>query len=204
VSYSPDGSQLALVTETDSGINIKVLSRAGASIQSFDMPSLGLGLPTWTPDGKSLLIFDRRDARTWSIEVSNPSHRKPVAPPHWVGISIRQEAMVAMRVDKPGIWRIDGPVRQIDGTYPAFDNSTLAFRGGDVLVPQYALGVTPRVLAQPLAGGASALLGYAPDAINQPDFQSSFAVDPRNGQVIYSAMVERDTNVDLLTLVQRQ
>ena len=204
VSYSPDGSQLALVTDTSNGVNIKLLSLAGASSRSFDMPSLGLGLPTWSPDGKALLIFDSRDKRTWRIDISNPSHRQPIAPPHWVGVAIRPEGTIATRVDKPGIWRIDGAVRQIDETYPAFYNSTLSFQGSDVLVPQYVVDGTPRLLAKPLAGGAGSLVGYAPGAINQSDFQSSFAVDPRSGQIIYSAMIGRDTNIDLLTLAKRQ
>ena len=48
-------------------------------------------------------------------------------------------------------------------------------------------------------------VGYAPGAINQSDFQSRFAVDPRSGQIIYSAMIGTlDTNIDLLTLAKRQ
>jgi len=41
---------------------------------------------------------------------------------------------------------------------------------------------------------------YAPGAGG--DFQAAFAVNPTNGEVIYTASIARDTNIDLLTLVK--
>jgi hypothetical protein len=48
------------------------------------------------------------------------------------------------------------------------------------------------------------VLAYAPGAENQPDLQSSFAVNPTTGEIIYSAAVGHDTNIDLLTLTGHQ
>lgn len=199
VQFSPDGSRLAVATETADMVEIKIMTLDGASLASFTMPSLGLGLPSWTPDGKALLVFDRRDKRVWRIAADNPGKRTPFAPPHWVGIAVRPEGTFATRTDKPGIWRIDGAPHQLTDKYPAYYDPPLAFRGADVLVPEYP-GTTPRLLAHPLSGGADKLVGYMPGAGND---RGSVAVNPRTGEIIYTATVGRDSNIDLLTLVER-
>jgi hypothetical protein len=159
------------------------------------MPSLGLGLPSWTLDGKAVLVFDRHSLRTMRIPLDNIAQHNPFAPPHWVGIAVRNDGTFATRADRPGIWRIDGGIKQINSTYRS--SSPLAFRGDDVLVPEYNPGSTPRILAQPVAGGPSRLVAYAPGA------QTEFAVNPTTGEIVYTAQVSRDTNIDLLTLAKR-
>ena len=180
------------------------MTRAGASLSSFEMPSLGLGLPSWTLDGKAVLIFDRHYLRTMLIPVDNTARRTPFAPPHWVGIAVRKDGIFATRADRPGIWRIDGEIKQINSVYPAFYQPPLAFRGNDVLVPEYAAGSEPRILAQPVSGSPSRVVAYAPGAVNRSgDLQSDFAVNPVTGEIVYIAQVSRDTNIDLLTLAKR-
>jgi hypothetical protein len=198
--FSPDGTKLAVVSETPQTVAVKIMTRTGATVSTFDMPSVGLGLPSWTPDSKSVLVFDRHSLRTIAISVDNPAQRRPFAPPHWVGIAVRQDGTFATRADKPGIWRIDGAIKLINGTYPAFHGSPLAFRGNDALVPDYEPGGTPRILAQPLSGGASRAAAYAPGAGAQG---SDLAVNPLTGEIIYAAQVSHDTNIDLLTLAKR-
>ncbi len=202
VQFSPDGSRLAVVIESLVKADIKIMSLDGASLQSYAMPSRGLGLPSWTPDGKALLLFDRRDKRTWRIAADDPGKRNPFAAPHWVGIAIRPEGTFATRADKPGIWRIDGAPRLVTDKYPAYYDPPMAFHDAEVLVPEYP-GTTPRLLAQPLAGGPDRLVGYMPGAVYERDFQSGVAVNPRTGDIVYTAMVGRDTNIDLLTLAKR-
>jgi len=202
VRFSPDGTRLAVVTGFRNSVEIKIMTPGGASLKSFTMPSLGLGLPSWTQDGKAVLVFDSRDKRSWRIDVDDPSKRKPFAPPHWVGIAVRPEGIFATRVDKPGIWRIDGTPQLVTEKYPAYYGQPLAFRAAEVLVPDYG-GGTPRLLAQPLSGGADHLLGYMPGAADDRALESSMAVDPKSGDVIYTALVGHDTNIDLLTLVNR-
>ena len=152
VRFSPDGAKLAVAVETAQGITIRIMTQAGANLSSFEMPSLGLGLPSWTPDSNAVLVFDRRSRRTVAVPIDDTARRIPFAPPHWVGIAVRKDGTFATRADKPGIWRIDGRITQINDAYPAFYLPPLAFRGGDVLVPQYDPGGTPRILAQPLSG----------------------------------------------------
>jgi hypothetical protein len=171
------------------------MTRAGAGLSSFDMPSRGYGLPTWTPDGKAVLVFDRFSLRTLLIPIDNTAQRRPFAAPHWVGIAVRKDGIFAFRADKPGIWRIDGGIKQINSTYRS--GSPLAFRGNDVLVPDVSPGSTPRLLAQPLTGGPSRPIAYA------PGIQGDLAVNPLTGEIVYTAQVSRDTNIDLLTLTKR-
>ena len=55
-------------------------------------------------------------------------------------------------------------------------------------------------MLQPESGGPMRPFAYAPGA---GGMQATFAVNPTNGEVIYTASVARDTNIDLLTLVNR-
>jgi len=204
VRFSPDGTRLAVASETTQSVTVRIMTRAGASLSSFDMPSLGLGLPSWTPDGKAVLLFDRRPLRTMLIPIDNAAQRRPFAAPHWVGIAIRQDGTFATRADKPGIWRIDGGIKQINNAYPAFYEPPLAFRGNDALVPEYNRGGTARILAQPVSGGPSRAIAYAPGAVNRNGFQSDFAVNPMTSEIVYTAQVSHDTNIDLLALAKRR
>jgi Tol biopolymer transport system component/DNA-binding winged helix-turn-helix (wHTH) protein len=201
VQFSPDGSRLAVVTESIDTTDIKIMTPDGASLKSFTTPSLGLGLPTWTPDGKAILVFDRRDKRTWRIDVNDLDKRNPFTPPHWVGIAVRPEGIFATRADKPGIWRIDAVPHLVTGKYPAFYYPPLAFIGGEVLVPDYT-GLTPRLLAQNLSGGADRVLGYMPGALSNRFRQTALAVNPKTGDILYTATVGSDSNIDLLTLAK--
>lgn len=203
VQFSPDGTRLAVVNESTQSVTVKIITRAGANLSSFDMPSLGLGLPTWTPDGKAVLVFDRFTLRTILIPVDNPAKRRPFGPPHWVGVSIRNDGTFATRADKPGIWRIDGKIKSINNAYPAYFESPLAFRESDVLVPDFSLEKTPRIFAQPLSGGPSREIAFAPGAISTGRLQSDFAVNPLTGEIVYTALISRDTNIDLLKMEKR-
>jgi Tol biopolymer transport system component len=202
IRFSPDGTKLVAAIETPKSVTIKIMSRAGASLSSFEMPSLGLGLPSWTPDGKAVLVFDRRSLRTMLIPIGNPAQRKPFAPPHWVGIAVRKDGTFAIRADRPGIWRIDGGIKQINSDYPGGYGAPLEFRGGDVLVPDYGAGAVPSILAQPVSGGPSRAIAYAP-GMNGNSFNSDFTVNPVTNEIVYIARVLHDTNIDLLTLTKR-
>jgi hypothetical protein len=142
------------------------MTRAGATVSQFAPASVGLGLPNWTADGKALLIFDRRTLRTMQVSIENPGKQTPFAPPHFVGVTIRNDGTFATRADRPGIWRIDGAVKQISDDYPSCYDPPLAFRGEDVLIPQFNAGATPRIWAQPVTGGPSRPIAFAPGAAN--------------------------------------
>lgn len=204
VGFSPDGTRLAaMITPINklSGVTIKVLTADGASVASFDMPVGGLGWPTWTPDGKGLIVWDSRIRRAIRVDVANPARRAPVAPPNWQAVTIRSNGTFATHADKPGIWRIDNGITLLNGKYPALWSSPMVFLGDDVLIPDFRAPGGPRILAQPLAGGPDRVIAYAPGALTM-DYQSRMAVNPKTGEIIYVANVQSDTNIDLLTLAK--
>ncbi|HET7085888.1 MAG TPA: TIR domain-containing protein [Rhizomicrobium sp.] len=200
--FSPDGSKMAVIYRASTTSAIKIMTRAGATTASFDVPSEGLGMPSWTRDGKAVITFDRRCLCAWRVEAADVTKRKVFAPPHWVGIADRESGTFSTRADKPGIWRIDQEIRQINDSYPRYYDPPMAFRGTDILVPEFDAGDIPRIMAQPESGGPMHLLAYAPGAQSRTG-QAAFAVNPLNGEIIYTASVARDTNIDLLTLAKR-
>jgi Tol biopolymer transport system component len=201
--FSPDGSRLAAVMSSATGLTIKILTRNGASTASFAAKALGIGTPTWTPDGKAVILMDLQIFRSVRIEIDDPARRTPVAPPYWAAVAMRDNGTFSARFEKPGVWQIDKGIRLISGKYPAAFMPQLAFRGDDVLIPDFNAAGGPRILAQPVAGGPDRVLGYAPGAQNQEGtFMSKIAVNPRTGEIIYVASVLHDTNIDLLTLAR--
>jgi hypothetical protein len=203
-SFSPDGTRLAVmimpVTKLD-GVKVKVLTADGASVASFDMPWPDIGALTWTPNGNELVMWDSRMHRAIRIDVADPTHRAPAAPPDWQAVNIRSNGTFAIRADKPGLWRIDNGIRLLNGKYPAGWPPPMVFRGDDVLIPDFTAAGGPRILAQPVEGGPDRVLAYAPGAESQ-GYQSRMAVNPKTGEIIYVAKVQSDTNIDLLTLAR--
>ncbi len=199
--FSPDGTRLAVTITQPHGVTIKVLTAAGANVASFDMPNLGYGLPTWTPDGMALIVWDSRLHRAVRVDIADPSRRTPAAPPDWQGVTMHGNATVAIRVDKPGIWRIDDGIKLLSAKYPIIWAPQIAFLGEDVLIPDFTAADGPRILAQPLAGGPDRVIAYAPGA-EAVRYVSKMVVNPRTGEIIYVASVQNDTNIDLLQLAR--
>ncbi|MBV9550570.1 MAG: TIR domain-containing protein [Alphaproteobacteria bacterium] len=199
--FSPDGSLLAVAISKPDSTTIKILTPAGASVASFDVSNLGYGLPTWTPDSKALIVWDGGTHRAVRVEIANPAHRTPAAPPDWQGVSMYRDATYAVRLDKPGIWRIDHGIRLLSAKYPVHWAPTVTFRNDEVLIPDFMAADGPRILAQPLAGGPDRVIAYAPGAEGL-HYTSRIAVNLKTGEIIYVASVQSDTNIDLLTLAQ--
>jgi hypothetical protein len=136
--------------------------------------------------------------RAFRIAVDNPAQRRPAAASPWFAVAIRANGTFAVRVDKPGLWRIDNTERLLNAKYPNYWPAPIAFRGDDVLIPDFAAVGGPRILAQPVGGGRDRVIAYAPGA----QVGTTIAVNPKNGELVYAAAVLRDTNIDLLTLVR--
>ena len=203
VTFSPDGTRLAVIITPITklnGVTIKILTSNGASVASFDMPSPGSGLPSWTPDGKGLIVWDSHIRRAVRVEVADPARRTSVAPPDWQGVTIRDNGIFATRDDKPGIWRIDNGIKLLNSKYPAGWPPQMAFLGDDVLIPDF-IAAGPQILAQPVGGGPDRVLAYAPGA-EALGYQSRMTVNPKTSEIIYVATVQSDTNIDLLTLAK--
>jgi DNA-binding winged helix-turn-helix (wHTH) protein len=201
-AIAPDGRHIAVVNYVLNHENlVRILTADGASSGYFNASVMPIGFPTWTPDSKALVIFDEKSERAVRVDIDNPAHRTPVAPPPWMGVTIRDSGTYAILVSKPGVWRIDGGEKLISAKYPRFFGPPLAFRGSDILIPDFYAEGGARFLAQPLSGSADRVIGYAPGTEDRR-YQSSFAVDPTNGDIIYVASIVNDTNIDLLTLVR--
>ena len=201
LEYSPDGTRLAAAIAKKNGITIKILTADGGTVASFDSPTLGGGAPTWTPDGKAVILLDRTVQRYVRVDVADPTQRKPAAGINWGDIAIRSNGTFATRFEKPGLWQIDKGPRLISSKYPLRFDPPITFLGKDVLVPDFDAAGGARILAQPVAGGPDRVLAYTPGAEAQDGaLISKMAVNPRNGEIIYVASVQGDTNIDMLTL----
>ena len=132
------------------GITIKILTADGGTVASFHSPTLGGGAPTWTPDGKAVILLDRTVRRYVRVDIANPAQRSPAAGLTW-GALLRSATMALSQPGSksPGIWQIDKEPRLISSKYPIRFDPPITFRGDDVLVPDFDAPDGPRILAQP-------------------------------------------------------
>ncbi len=203
LQFSPDGTRLAVVT-AGVKMNIKILTADGGTVASFDRPSLGFGNPTWTPDGKAVLLLDIPTRKVVRIAIDDPAKAIPFAQaPAWVTFGFHGNRIFAPSPDIGGIWEFGKVPRLISSKYPRQFAPPVTFRGDDVLIPDFDAADGARILSQPLAGGPDRVLGYAPGAEAQDRFfESKMAVNPKTGETIYVAAVQGDTNIDLLTMAR--
>jgi len=204
LAFSPDGTRLTVTSVTPKSVMVKVLTVEGADVSSFEAANIGVGAPTWTPDGKALVLFRDAEDCYLRIDAVEPAIRKKLPNCAFDGIVYRPNGIFGMRVDRPGVWRLDGTPKLLNPKYPPRLDVPIAFQGDEILIPEMGPSVTiPRILAQPVDGGAERVLGYAPGAAYRiNDFQSAFAVNPKTKEVFYTADIGRDPNIDLLTLVK--
>jgi len=149
--FSPDGTLLALASETSKNVTVKIMTRAGAGLSGLRL-SLAwvLGLPSWTLDSKAVIVFERRTLRTYRVPIDDPARRSPFAAPHWVGIAIRQDGTFATRVDRTASGVSTRAIKQINSTYPVTINRR-SRSGAGCAVPDYDGNGVPRILAQPVS-----------------------------------------------------
>ena len=185
-------------------ITVAILTADGATVSAFPSPTLGFGAPTWTPDSRQVIYFDKRSLGYVSVEIANPGQRNMAAPKLWGGVFHRAGHTYAARPFRPGYWRLDPQPRLVTAKYPAFWEPPPALLDDELLVPDFQATAGPRILAQPLDGGPDRVQAYAPGAQAQPGIlESGMAVNPKTGEIIYVAAVHSDTNIDLLTLAKR-
>ena len=204
LEFSPDGSHIAMPIAGEDGLAIDILTADGAAVSSFHSPTLGAGAPTWTPDGREVIYFDKGARVYVRVDFANPARRWAAAPLPWGSIMYHGGNEYSQRFDRPGYWQINGQLRLVSGKYPLRWDPPPALRGDELLVPDFTAAGGPRILAQPLAGGPDRVLAYAPGAQAQQDgLQSKMAVNPKTREIIYVASVQTDTNIDLLSLAKR-
>jgi hypothetical protein len=202
--YSPDGKYLAMPIAQEDGLNVTILTADGATVSSFYSPTFGYGSPTWTPDSREVIYFDRRTDAYVRVDVTNPARRSLAAPRLWGGIFYHGGHTYAARPGLPGYWQIDKGEKQITAKYPSSWAAPPVLMGNDLLMPDLTATEGPRIWAQPLEGGPDRVLAYVPGAPPQNGrLDMGLAVNPKTGEVIYVATVQSDTNIDLLTLARQ-
>jgi Tol biopolymer transport system component len=204
LEFSPDGTHIVMPIAGEDGLTIHILTADGATLSSFHSPTLGGGAPTWTPDGKEVIYFDKSAGGYIRVDIANPTRHRAAAALPWGGIIYHGGNEYSARFDSPGYWQIGDKPRLVSSKYPLRWDPPPALRGDELLVPDFTAAEGPRILAQPLAGGPDRILAYAPGAqAQQNGLQSKMAVNPKTGEIVYVASVQTDTNIDLLTLVKR-
>jgi hypothetical protein len=139
---------------------VKIITVEGADVTSFEVQNIGAGAPTWTPDSKALVLFSDAMDCYIRVDAANPVSRTKLPNCPWDGITYRSNGIFGMRVDKPGVWRLDGTPKLLNTKYPPRYDVLMAFHGDDILVPEFGTGgPIPRILALPVAGGPERVLG---------------------------------------------
>lgn len=198
LTWSPDGQYLAFMTFTHDAIVARVMTTSGAIVSTFETSSIGPGFPSWTPDSKGLVLFEKSSRRAWRIDIQNPMHRTPVAERDWFAVAVRETGIFATRIDKPGIWQIDPETRLISAEYPRGFNAPIAFLNGNILMPDFGAPDGARILSQPIAGGPATVFAYV------PAISGNFTVNAKTGEIVYVAGEMQDGNIDLLQLAKHR
>jgi hypothetical protein len=202
LAFSPDGKYLAMTIATADGVTITILTVNGSTLTTFHSSALGTGAPTWSPDSKEVIAFDKNILTYMQISIADPARRRPAAPRLWGGILHHDGATYATR-RYGGYWRIDRGEQLVTAKYPVWGPPP-ALLGDELLVPDFSAPGGPRILAQPLAGGPDRVLAYAPGMMRDLyGRESGIATNPHTGEVVYVAAVQSDTNIDLLTLARK-
>jgi Tol biopolymer transport system component/DNA-binding winged helix-turn-helix (wHTH) protein len=196
--WSPDGEQLAFVSSEKGALSINVISRAGKRIFVRPSQSIGYGMPTWAPDGRTLILAGRLKMREKDLHTTNATIRVTAAPPRWQSVAAFHRRLYAVRSGARGIWRIDRVVRRITKNYPRNRIPQLVFFQDSVLIPDFD-AVVPGILAQPLSGSITKHFSYTPGASSD----ASFAVDPHTGTIVYVTDVVRNATINLMRLQLR-
>ena len=202
--WSPDGTRIAFIEIWKGDITVRVVTAQGQNVVSFEVPSVGYGMPNWTPDGEHLLVFDKRILQAVSVDLRNASNRIPVEDKFWDGTLFHDGAVFTASGIRPGIWQLEGEpghtaARLITPNYPPRRRARLAFLGHDVLLPDAQDSSAFRIRAQPLSGGQDRVAFYAPGA--EPG--TPIAVDPLTGDVIYVGEVAANSHIDVLKMVRQ-
>jgi len=199
--FSPDGKYLAMPIGEAEGLTITILTVDGANVSSFHSPTFGFGSPTWTPDSREVIYFDKRALGYVRVDVTNPARRRLAAPGLWGSVIYHGGHIYGAQPFQPGYWQVDKEPKLVTRKYPLNWTPPPVLLGDDLLVPDFNAAGGPQILAQPLAGGPDRVLAYAPGA-QAGILESGMAVNPKTGEVIYVAAVQSDTNIDLLAMAK--
>jgi TolB protein len=200
-AWSPDGSQVAFPIMHDQKPSIAVMTASGTTMETFKPPDAReINQPAWTADGKALII-PARDTnggwRLWRAELDGSRPIMPVSAYGWRAIQIHGDAIYQVQSGVPGIWRMDGGMRQVTPLPGVGDEPVFEVDGNRILYLENALP-RARIMAQPVDGGPPSVAAEMP-----PSDRPLFSFDPRTGQIAYVAWLGGDGDLALIALSQR-
>lgn len=175
--WSPDGSQLAFVSDRGSHSLVGVFRSVAEPIRWMMPSSNRVASPRWSPDGKRL-TFVKLPGKGGPVQAMLDRHPEPFE--LWVADASTGEGHA--------VWKSPNTIA---GSFPDTDGeANLAWGAGDQLVFTAHLDGWPHLYAVPIAGGEPLLLTAGPYMVEHV----SMSADGRT--VVYAANTGTDANDD--------
>lgn len=207
LAFSPDGKRIAAALLIRGGTELRILSAGGTETARIPIASPEIGYLQWLPDGSGL-VFPIRDAtgfRIVRLDLKAPDKVTPLSDYGWVAVRLHGRDMYGVRPDRPGIWRIaDKPVLVVHGFSPTrFWQWGIV--GDELVWPDASDRSHLRLRAKPLSGGPDRIFAETPGFGDDTAAGESgeFAVNPQNGQLVYTSAVQADSDIYLLRLTRQ-
>jgi hypothetical protein len=200
--WSPAGARLAVPVRTASAAKVAVITADGTRVEVFGIPGAEtMGRPAWLAD-ESALIVPTSDAkggwRLWRVALDGTRTVSPASSYGWRAISIAGSTVLQIQSGVPGIWRMDGGMRRVTPVPLPSQTAMMEIDGDRVLY----VDVNPAQAVQDLM--SQSLSGGTPTAVGKLVCYEyfGFGFDPRTRRAVYTASVQADTEIALLTVSQ--
>lgn len=207
--WSPNNRDLVFSAARGDSGHLYVVNTVSGHIEELETPGLSPREADWSSDGRSLLFSasESGNVRLWRMSLASPAAPQPASPIGWSGALQQDEVLLAGRRFEDGVWRLntDGrsilltPEVQSAGRIPAWtvwrDRLYYIYMpsGADSHLPTSGDGY---LYSRPIAGGAATRIAELPSL----NIDSGIAVDPRNGDVVYSRRVSLTQDIGLASL----
>jgi len=193
MSWSPDGSRLAVATVRAGQAHLRIVRRDGLLIKEISLPGPDIHSTGWTAGDQVLVPLRDTDRwRLWDVDVSSGQVTSAGFSDGWDGVEVHGSKIFATHEGVSGLWRLDGGERKISEGAPIESQWGMIY-GDDALYLKS--GHPSLVMAQPLTGGPERVYATLPGRITSPVFD----VDPKTSRVVYSVM-SIDSDILLLEI----
>lgn len=199
-SWSPDGTKLVYVPPSERVQSVRIIDASGLPVSAAAFPGRDVSGPSWSADGDAVLfaLRDMKGWRIWRLDVSDPKHPAPITGYGWEAPLSDGGALYAVRSETGGVWRMSDPPMRITAGPTAEHWGDALIRNGEILYVEYPHRQPPRLVAQPIAGGALHTIA------EMPDYAASLGwdYDRESGTLVYCANRD-DRDIALLQLTRK-